>query len=516
MTKIRFSPQFFGGVAVGCVLAATVCGIAILVAPSKESVLQDAGQSTTQSSSSTTEFSGNPSETGEVPPSSQTPQQFVLDDPLATWQKLTSDDKSDEGQIVELIQAVSELVAKHGWEALNQIEISLLDSTTLRTTLTSVVIGESSKNGFVDTFYDLEANTGGAVREELLGIILSEWTKVQPTSAFATTTQLKDEWEMYGLRKIVLAHWAASDMQSLLELMHMIPKDVRWYAQYVIDMENARTNPSKAASMFEGPIETATQKIRAQEIAKHWSLVDPEAARKWATEQEFVSKQIQNQVLSIVLQNIVKENPQRAIVLALDQPVGNFGIGVEGFLIENLAQSDPVAARELLTQARDSTTAVYAARAVGTAHLRTFEFDETIEIGRGLAKEVRQEYYDTVFHEWAQSNPVKLFEFLDEMPTLSARSLASMHLIIVDQSLKALTEDQVASLQENLTKEHRAMMYDRQAIELHIPPVMAGLDFGTPSEIIATQQQLNLAIENAIRLATERIDAPAASHSHEH
>ena len=507
------------GLAVGTVLTATVFSIVLLL-QSNQAPKQSLTDSTdtnplAQSSNfetptqSSTSYSSNSQ-------SSRSTDRVAIEEPLQKWKDLVNDDVADEGQIVDLIHTAQELVHRLGWEALNQIEGSLSNLITYRAVLESVVSDAARTLGFQNIFYAAAEVLRGQIRNDVMSIIVRDWPAIDSIGTLAAATTLSDERERMRLRRIALAQWAVEDHESLSDFMRFMPDELSWYAQFVLDLENSKSTPATAVSMFKEPIESETEKILAQTIAENWSKEDPDAALKWATEQEFVSLEVKNRVLATVLYNIAKEDPKRAIALALDQPVGVFGIGVEGYLIEKLVSTDFEQANALLSEVRAGTTALYASRIVGVNHVLDYNFEEALKIGRTLKQIERGEYFESIFHHWAQTHPLRLFEMLDEMPTFSILSLASMHLIEFNDSMQALSEDQVAALHANLTKEHRSMMLNRRAMQVNVPPMTIVEEFGDPQELAVIQQQMQQTMEIAVRHGMQRVHVGTPAHSHEH
>ena len=519
MNLESFSPnqKLILGLVVGTLFTATVFSIVLLLLPKQDpidSLLDRSNTNPFTQYSNTQRLAKSAGSDSGDPQSSKSTVSLASTEPVQRWKALVNDGVKNESQIVELIETALEVVSKHGLEGLLQIEDSIDSGTVSRAVVESIVFEEARLHGFQSTFDKAKNNLSGQIQEKLLPEIVRAWSNIDPKKAFAAVTTVDEELISIPLRKLSLARWAKLEIDGLIEFLPTLPPDIQWYARFLIGLQTSLSSPSSAISMFEEPILSEIDKAFAQTIAENWSKEDPDAALKWSTEQKFISSEVRNRVLASVLYNIAKQDPQRAIALALDQPVGFFGIGVEGYVIEKLVQTDPEMAEVLLSQVRDSETALYASRAVGMNHVLDFNFEEAIDIGRDLEQLVRADYFESIFYLCVQTHPIKLLELLDEIQTLSARSLASMHLIEFNRSMQALDEDQVVALRNNLTEEHRSMMLDRRAMQLNVRSTINLEEYGSPREVAVVEQQMQQAMEIALRQAVNKVDLETSAHSH--
>lgn len=192
----------------------------------------------------------------------------------------------------------------------------------------------------------------------------------------------------------------------------------------------------------------------AHAIARNWSDQDAQSALDWVLTNPHVAD-LQQELLGVVLGNLVKQDPNLAMDIALKRPIVGDESGLEATVVSYLAASDPQLAAQMLTKVRDGSTKSAAYSSVGSHLIRGGNADRAASLAEKMSPTEQTSYFSSIVHTWALAEPDDLFERLSRLPSPEVKSRAASALIAVNQFRKALTDDQIEAARELLTDEDR-------------------------------------------------------------
>lgn len=386
------------------------------------------------------------------PPTSELDQ----GDPQITWKNLQESDRMHIGSIVQLISTANAWITHDGLGAFKEIHKSVSDEKTRMALIGGIVSTRAEEIGFQDLFYEAleQFSDDEELRVEFLLTVTELWTRSDPISAFAATSHIKNERERVNMWKFIASIWAITDTDLLNRHLHIMPDAVSGHATWMVMAISAQQAPADAVSFLPQIAGTPHEEMLALEIAKYWAPSDSNKALEWAQEHSFTHRKTRVKVIGRVLYEIAKEDPQRALEIALSEPTDNFGKGPEAILIELLATNNIDQALELLPNVREGMGTMRAYAAVGDYFSDRYEYQRAMEFGSQIKNvTVQQHFYDIVLPQWATNKPSNLIQSIPSFESEYLQSRATMYLLEMESYRPSdLTDEQLQEVQIYLSK----------------------------------------------------------------
>ncbi len=376
----------------------------------------------------------------------------LFESPDLMWNQLANDAQSDLSQIGTLIGVAEDWIERDGLSAIEQIYSLTTDWQILMPVLSSA-LHHSTLADPQETFehaLQLDFDTG----HFLVSAIAQSWATVDPQTALEAVTLVESNALQTELRDYIVRIWGSKDPHGLLGSMDSLPTNLRSSASQYALVSMSRSDPAAAARLLTD-LDVGNKRLSiAHGIAENWSDRDAQSALDWVRTNPQLAE-MQQELLGVVLGNLVKQDADLAMDIALARPIEDDEIGLEATVVSYLAATDPQLAAQMLSRVRDGSTKATAYSSVGYHLIRNGDVDQARTLAEKLPAPEQTRYFKSIVHTWAMSEPDDLYARLADLPTLEVKSRAASALIALNQFRKALTDDQIDAAREFLTDEDR-------------------------------------------------------------
>lgn len=372
-------------------------------------------------------------------------------DPRSAWITLLNDEEEDIAQLDTFLAVTSAWASRDGLKVIDRVRESLGFSVVANAVVLSVLhqaVQTDPHAAFQSAIY-----LSSQSRKDALSSIVGLWAQTDPIAALEALNSANLGGSRNDLFESLIDAWSESNPKNLLASLAEIPERLREKAEQQGMFGVARTSPPDAVEFLSELPDDPNDDRRydlAFEIAEHWSKIDVHAALDWVSSIPFPgesNKRPQRMLLSKVLSNLAREDPNLALQAALNDPMGKFGYGLEPFVVSSTAQVDTDQAISMLSRVREGTTKAASYRSVGRALANQGNFDRAIDLGLSLPDDQQSNYYCAVFSRWARSDPDSLFKSMDRMPSSHVKAQAAYNLLARYRNSGVLNDDEVESLQ---------------------------------------------------------------------
>lgn len=386
-----------------------------------------------------------------------------------SWRKLVDDNHDNAAQLAGLLGIAEELVDQHGIQAIEIINESLRDRTVRRAVLRSTLhrIAQSNPQ---ETFHQA-MSLSRDLRDTALRTIVEVWAQEDPLPALTSIGSLKANSLRRSLQELVLEAWASRDPNGLFDSLELLPKELHSTGELEAMVGVARSSPSDAVKFLSGMTDSTRRSALANAIASSWASLDVYGALDWALSVELEDERLHRNVLSHILRELVKVDPDLAMQTALSQPIGRFNHGLETVILVDLAQLDLDKAIVWLSEVRDGRTKASAYRNIGQALVEDGEFDRALKLGEQLEERYRRNYLSSIYGRWAQLDPHSLFESIDRISDTNVKALAALQLVVHNSRVRSLDVNQINHLTSlfsdgvSVDGHETFVIYDRESAE---------------------------------------------------
>ena len=173
---------------------------------------------------------------------------------------------------------------------------------------------------------------------------------------------------------------------------------------------------------------------------------------------------MRSELLSSIMYNLVRADPELAMSTALAQPIdeeksgfgmfGRGGMGMELSVISTLAFSDVDKAIELLPRVREGPTKLMSYQMVAQSLLMEDEIDKAFNMVQQVPESDREKLYQAISTSWVATDPKGMLNSMDRFPSKEDRSRAAALLVSTNQYSKTLSDEQIEEAKKHLTDEH--------------------------------------------------------------
>ena len=300
-------------------------------------------------------------------------------------------------------------------------------------------------------------DAAASMNDEVRSIVMNALANLaarDPESALKIAVMMEGASNQVVLQRAALGAWIDADPKAALEARDGLPHEFKpWIEQQAL-MSMVSTLPEEVPP-FLSTITDATQiEIVVINLGRNWAQKDPMAVFEWL-ESEPKAKPWYGHVLNNVIENLTKQDPEKAIRFALEQPVDDYygGFGWEVAVVWTVAERDIDAALALIDHARDEGTRDYMLQSIGGVIRNRGEYERAMDWAEHLKDESRETYYVHVVLGWVSDNPVELYEYMEKLPSDAIKEEAAKLLTALHETQQALTGEQIESLSKYLSAE---------------------------------------------------------------
>ena len=299
----------------------------------------------------------------------------------------------------------------------------------------------------------LEVVNKFAIQEQVLGFrqlgvdVIRNWAEIEPDLALEATHTIELRSFRRELQGHVLKKTAESDPHAMWKAIDTFPEHLQAQAQEAALLEIAKDSPESVVSMLSRVPDKKVRERIESAVIKHWATKDIDGLLdrtrsdiKWAENGD------------VIMQNALKELAQTDLTLALEvavsQPVGENGEGMELEVIRAIALSDLDLASTLLPNVRAGVTRT---KCYSTVIFRSivvgYEPELSIEMFLQLC-ELEADVPQAVISPLVSEIPERLFASLDRVTSESVKADVARSLLRWYGDDDVFTDEQLDSLRD--------------------------------------------------------------------
>ena len=351
-------------------------------------------------------------------------------------------------------------VNESGLGVLDQIYQSLTNTETRQRVIRSVLeeIAQSDPAGAFNFALTIEADLYDSIVRELA----DNWANSDPRSALSAVVGIESESLRKSVADSIIGGWARSRPKEMFEALGGLPADIQERAVSSAVFWMSSEARAQAAQLVVAMESSSLKTSSARTIAKYWSSHgDPWSALEWILDEPGF-QEIEPELLSSIMEDLAKADPELAMTTALEQPIdenstgsGMFvaGLGMESNVISTLASWNLDKAIELLPQVRDGLTKTFATTKVAQSLIENDEIDKAFDMAQRVPETDRENFYIGLSRHWALTDPVAALDSIDRFPSDKVKSELALMLMSINLYQKNLSDEQVEEAKKHLTDE---------------------------------------------------------------
>lgn len=348
----------------------------------------------------------------------------ALDDPVAAWNAILNDSRTDDEQREALREILEHWVMCNGADVVSQIEGSI-SHIGYAGIILSRALEFLTEHAPQNTF-ELARNLGDNVSESALQTVALKWADFDPRAAIDAVLTIDDGVLRNQLAGWTASRWAHQNPRELLENLLDFPENLHRSARGTALTRLAEESPLDAAQlMLELPNGV---KDYGWGVIVGWSRQDALGALDWILSRP---QEEQQHLLSGVLYDVVQRDPQRALETALSVPVGStYSMGLEKQVINMVAKIDLEQAIDMLPDVRDhANTKTFANVDVARELIERNQPLRALKLGLELPEALQHNFFLNFFGNWHRSDIVGMYQSLEELPSAEFKSHAAREIL---------------------------------------------------------------------------------------
>lgn len=224
----------------------------------------------------------------------------------------------------------------------------------------------------------------------MLDGVVYRWAKSDPLQALETVSAIANPRERTSLQETILRVWASAvKPQTLLDTVSSLPENARTLAREYAIQEMAKLSPEDAVERL---LEVSDEKSRDRLenlVAITWAKSDLTAALAWVSSEPSIEDK-RFKLMERMLVGILRTEPDLALETALATPTDDNGVGLEAFILREVAKMDADSALQGLRFARNEETKRLALLSIGSKLLQQGD-EESLDKAMGLTKHLESE-----------------------------------------------------------------------------------------------------------------------------
>ena len=376
----------------------------------------------------------------------------VIEVPEREWSLFVSENFD---QIQNLSPEKSQMLAEigHSWILQDGVSVfkAMQESLPSNTSLFGTARSVSEK--LIETHPQLALNfvlRGGHQAQELgyydLAVeLITRWAEADPSNALKATNSIDARSLRRQMQQRVLEIWAAPDPYALLDTLSALPDNLQNLAQEIALVELAKHSPETVVGVLSDLTMPRSRDRVAEAIVSNWAVIDITSTLQWIREEPLVAHKKQS-LKQLAFEMFARADPQRALEIALQQPIKTNGEGWEREVIRQVILRDMDTAATMLSRARPGETRHDVYDFAVIVSLFDSDFDTAAEIFLNLC-----EVEPTVpisIDLFSRLAPERLFEMLEVIRSVEARADVARHLLWHYEGKDVFTTVQISLLRE--------------------------------------------------------------------
>lgn len=373
--------------------------------------------------------------------------------PSEKWKFIVNDGVDNRDQLELLVQVAELWSVEIGWKVLSRIHEDYREDYRVYLTLIES-LSKLDPQGALDFLSEVELE-----ERELVGsVVVDSWAKTDPIAALNALQGI----EPPRLRKSFvdgLAYvWARNDPVHLVENVNLLGQAERIRPLEYALGKIAQSSPEEALRQLELLVDSIedTSTI-TRRIIYEWSEQDPQAAVDWIMSNYNIEDPRRSSLLPDALGKLSLEDPNKAMAIALEQPVLEDRYPPEYRIILEMSQNaDADNTVAMLARVRPDPRSESRSNAfyfVGKALIRNDRPDDALKLALQLSEAERGAYYSDITWAWAYDNPLQMFEYLEKLPNADVKSTFATALVASNEHLPILTKQQMETVRNYVQDE---------------------------------------------------------------
>ena len=371
--------------------------------------------------------------------------------PEKVWYELADNIQINNVGPSVLSRVASAWVDHSGLEILNDVSKTLTDQRVREEVLGNVLQNAAKANpsGALEYAILFESDRQTLVMATAVARI---WARTDPISALNAASTIEKRGIRIQLEDVVIRTWVTRDPHTVLENLELIPDKQRIFANTLAISTIAYTSPIEAAKLVATLDEGMPRLEVAMQVAAGWIREDPSAAIEWILSDPGLESK-KSHLLFEAMQFLVPADPQLAMDTALQQPISEESSGLEATVISLLVHFDFKKALELLPQVREGHTKLESYKSVGEGYLYRGEGGQALRLAQELPEPDRKRYLLSIISTWARNEPDELFASIDRLSSIEIKSAAALRLLLHSKWEESLSDQQSDVVRKHLTQE---------------------------------------------------------------
>lgn len=356
------------------------------------------------------------------------------------WNELIADEYPNVAQLGDLVRIAKDWMDEAGFGVIHRVNDSLTNPIVQNAVISAVLHHATQTDA--ESALQHALRLSGSRRDLALSAVVSAWVSFDPIQAMNTISAMRvGSLRRQLLEKLVRA-WAEHDPLTVLKDIELVPENLRKLGEREALIALARTDPEGTTAFIGDISDTELKFTLTLELASNWFDQDPNAALDWALSGNTF---VRNQVLTMILGKLAREDPRLALQTALSQPVDKSQIGLEVTVIAEVAATNLELAFKMLSQVRKGLTQKFSYLEVGKALVRNNETKRALSLALELpeGEHERGAYYNHIVHQWARYQPKSLVEHMEFLPTIDAQTQAATSLVYGNVGRNTLSETEM-------------------------------------------------------------------------
>ncbi len=361
-------------------------------------------------------------------------------DPEAAWHTLLEDERIDFNQVQSLLLIAEAWIERDPNLALASIS-ETLEGSSIHATIVTPVFREMARSNPAQAFELARSMPSVANDYEILRPIVGIWSVNDPLKAVLSISELESGNVRRRLLQAALQEWARSEPRDLLEALSDLSPEVQMIGRKQALTVLAGEAPEEAARLM---VDLDTQGIYdvGYAVANNWAKKDIRKTLEWILS-EPREQELRDYLLSLVWDDVVREDAELAFETAVSLPSERFSPGPEVAVVKQVARTDIERAREMLPQVRGGISRIAAYSEVGFQYVLQDNVEQAFELCADLSDSQESNCQIALASEWAYHDPVGLLDVLERFPTPKVRSKAAEWLLTADRNFNKLSTEQI-------------------------------------------------------------------------
>ena len=382
-----------------------------------------------------------------------------IDDPAGMWDQLTQEygvnpKTLSASQRIALLHVAKSWVLNEGLSAVEAIHSSLPlreNRAWITQQLLATLLSEEPALAR-DIVEDLREEDRATLLE-----VVQIWASEDGLAAFNAA-----QWMDMGaddtrrMQRAAIEGWANSNPHTLMANLKQLPEYLQEFSRNTALLEMRWTSPESVPAFVEDIGNISNKRDREwllRNLMDSWIHYDPSAAYRWALEYEKIPGR--HRYSGAALAAMARNDLEAALSIALEQPLGENGIGAEASVLRSLSTN---AALEKLSYARNTATRLRVLKSLGQKMRYFNNYDGIFSLVEDEPIELQFEYFKTLSLEIADWNPKFLIDKFDSLPNDDFKRYSS-ELLLSLNSVKDppfLSDEQVEKFESFVKEDEKA------------------------------------------------------------